>query len=36
LIEGGHIIESGKPETVIDSPRSERARAFLQGIPREA
>ena len=29
-LDGGDIVEEGKPEDVIDNPKSERTKAFLQ------
>ena len=31
-MDGGVIVEEGTPEDVIDNPKSERTRAFLQKI----
>ena len=30
FMDGGVIVEEGKPEDVIDNPKSERTKAFLQ------
>ena len=30
FMDGGVVVEEGKPEDVIDNPSSERTRAFLQ------
>lgn len=32
FMDGGKIVEEGKPEDVIDSPKNERTKAFLQKI----
>ena len=30
FMDGGVIVEEGRPEDVIDNPKSERTRSFLQ------
>jgi polar amino acid transport system ATP-binding protein len=32
FMDGGVIVEQGKPEDVIDNPSNERTRAFLQKL----
>jgi polar amino acid transport system ATP-binding protein len=32
FLDGGHIVESGPPDTVLTAPRNERARAFLAAV----
>ena len=32
FIDGGKIIEQGRPEDVIDNPRNDRTKAFLQKL----
>ena len=32
FMDGGVIVEQGKPEDVIDNPDNERTRAFLQKL----
>jgi polar amino acid transport system ATP-binding protein len=32
FLDGGHIVESGPPETVLTAPTNERARAFLAAV----
>ena len=32
FLDGGQIVESGPPATVLDAPRTERARAFLSAV----
>lgn len=36
FMDGGLIVEQGKPEDVIDNPKNERTRAFLQKLEGEA
>jgi polar amino acid transport system ATP-binding protein len=33
-MDGGVIVEQGKPEEVIDHPKNERTKAFLQKLER--
>ena len=33
FMDGGKVVEEGRPEEVIDNPKNERTKAFLQKLP---